>query len=222
MHILTTVQIVGIAVAAAIVVGLIVALIITRDRGKAAPEELQASPGEQSFLDAAPRDEFHRMGRAEPDTETHRRGPYTNPRRRRMTRCRDAALVEPDEEQPTDAAGPPPASNLIPLSDIIVTTSDKLVDLADAEVRRMLKELVGYEIDQAAQFKAMGQNVDAVLQLTEAEKICLALDMHEQARQIRTMMRDLGDESAPDAPGTPAEPERRTPPPLRLSSSGSE
>jgi hypothetical protein len=57
----------------------------------------------------------------------------------------------------------------------------------------MLKELVGYEIDQAAQFKAAGQNVDAVLQLTEAEKICLALDMHEQARQIRTMMRDLRD-----------------------------
>lgn len=187
---MTTVQIVGIAVAAAIVVVLIVALIITRDRGKAAPEDLQASPGEESFLDAAPRDEFHRMGRAEPDTETT--GEVPMPPAADEHPDAPPPVSEPAEEQPTDAAGPPPASNLIPLSDIIVTTSDKLVDLADAEVRRMLKELVGYEIDQAAQFKAMGQNVDAVLQLTEAEKICLALDMHEQARQIRTMMRDLG------------------------------
>jgi hypothetical protein len=190
---MNTVQIVGIAVASAIVVVLIVALIVTRDRGKAAPEDLQTSPDETSFLDSAPRDEFHRMGRAEPDAETT--GEVPMPIAAAVDEYADAPppVSEPAEEQLADAAGTPPAGNLIPLSDIIVTTSDKLVDLADAEVRHMLKELVGYEIDQAAQFKAMGQNVDAVLQLTEAEKICLALDMNQQARQIRTMMRDLRD-----------------------------
>jgi len=188
---MNTVQIVGIAVASAIVLVLIVALIITRDRGKAAPEDLQPAPTETSFLDSAPRDEFHRMGRAEPDAETT--GEVPMPTTTYDYAVATPPVFEPAEEQLTDAAGPPPAGNLIPLSDIIVTTSDKLVDLADAEVRHMLKELVGYEIDQAAQFKAMGQHVDAVLQLTEAEKICLALDMNQQARQIRTMMRDLRD-----------------------------
>ena len=189
---MSTVQIVGIAVASAIVVVLIISLIITRDRGKTAPEDVQPQANETSFLDDAPRDQFHRMGRAEPDAATTGEVPMpTAPPAAYDYAVETPPVFEPAEEQPTDAAGRPPAGELIPLSDIIVTTSDKLVDLADAEVRRMLKELVGYEIDQAAQFKAVGQHVDAVLQLTEAEKICLALDMHEQARQIRTMMRDL-------------------------------
>jgi hypothetical protein len=190
---MSTVQIVGIAVASAIVVVLIISLIITRDRGKTAPDDVQPAANETSFLDEAPRDQFHRMGRAEPDAETTGEVPMPTATAPYDHAVATPPVFEPAEEQPTDAAEPPPAGDLIPLSDIIVTTSDKLVDLADAEVRRMLKELVGYEIDQAAQFKAAGQNVDAVLQLTEAEKICLALDMHEQARQIRAMMRDLRD-----------------------------
>lgn len=190
---MSTVQIVGIAVASAIVVVLIISLIITRDRGKAAPEDVQSQDNETSFIDAPPRDQFHRMGRAEPDAETTGEVPMpTAPALPYDHAVVTPPVFEPDEE-PVGAGGSPPAGKLIPLSDIIVTTSDKLVDLADAEVRRMLKELVGYEIDQAAQFKAVGQHVDAVLQLTEAEKICLALDMHEQARQIRIMMRDLRD-----------------------------
>jgi hypothetical protein len=79
----------------------------------------------------------------------------------------------------------------VPLSDIIVTTSNKLVDLQDPEVRRMLIDLVKDEIDQATHFRQQGQTIDAVLQLTEAEKISRALDMRESAAAIRTMMDDL-------------------------------
>ena len=77
------------------------------------------------------------------------------------------------------------AGRLVPLSDIIVTTSGKMVDLDDPEVRRMLTELVTFEIDQAADFRRQGQTIDAVLQLTEAEKVSRALGMTESARRIR-------------------------------------
>jgi len=80
---------------------------------------------------------------------------------------------------------------LVPLSDIIVTTSGKLVDLQDPEVRRMLTELVTFEIDQAAELRRQGQTIDAVLQLTEAEKVSRALGMTESAQRIRAMMQEL-------------------------------
>jgi hypothetical protein len=81
--------------------------------------------------------------------------------------------------------------HLVPLSDIIVTTSSKKVDLEDPEVRRMLTELVTFEIDQAAEFRRQGQSIDAILQLTEAEKVSRALGMTESARRIRAMMEEL-------------------------------
>ena len=81
--------------------------------------------------------------------------------------------------------------HMVPLSDIIVTTSNKMVDLEDPEVRRMLKDLASYEIDQAAHSRQLGQDLDAVLQLTEAEKICHALGMETYARQIHEMMEGL-------------------------------
>jgi predicted membrane chloride channel (bestrophin family) len=80
---------------------------------------------------------------------------------------------------------------LVPLSDIIVTTSSKTVDLDDPEVRRMLTELVTFEIDQAADFRRQGQTIDAVLQLTEAEKVSRALGMTESAKRIRAMMEEI-------------------------------
>ncbi len=80
---------------------------------------------------------------------------------------------------------------MMPLSDIIVTTSSKLVDLDDEEVRRMLTDLVTFEIDQAAEFRRQGQTIDAVLQLTEAEKVSRALGMAETAEHIRRMMEDV-------------------------------
>lgn len=89
------------------------------------------------------------------------------------------------------APEPDPDGRRVPLSDIIVTTSNKMVDLQDPEVRRMLTDLVKYEIDQATHYRQQGQTIDAVLQLTEAEKISQALDMHESAAAIRKMMEDL-------------------------------
>jgi hypothetical protein len=82
-------------------------------------------------------------------------------------------------------------SRLVPLSDIIVTTSGKMVDLQDPEVRRMLTELVTFEIDQAADYRRQGQTIDAVLQLTEAEKVSRALGMTESAQHIRAMMEEI-------------------------------
>jgi hypothetical protein len=91
----------------------------------------------------------------------------------------------------TTAEEPGPVSRLVPLSDIIVTTSSKTVDLEDPEVRRMLTELVTFEIDQAADFRRRGQDIDAVLQLTEAEKVSRALGMTESANRIRAMMEEI-------------------------------
>ena len=92
-----------------------------------------------------------------------------------------------EEAAPESGAG----GRRVPLSDIIVTTSSKMVDLQDPEVRRMLTDLVKYEIDQATHYRQQGQTIDAVLQLTEAEKISRALDMRESAAAIREMMEDL-------------------------------
>jgi hypothetical protein len=89
-------------------------------------------------------------------------------------------------EQEPEAGG-----RMVPLSDIIVTTSGKMVDLDDPEVRRMLTELVTFEIDQAAEFRRQGQPIDAVLQLTEAEKVSRALGMTETAGRIREMMDEI-------------------------------
>ena len=92
-----------------------------------------------------------------------------------------------------DVAAPESGSGgrLVPLSDIIVTTSGKMVDLDDPDVRRMLTELVTFEIDQAAEFRKQGQTIDAVLQLTEAEKVSRALGLNESAQRIRAMMNEI-------------------------------
>ena len=91
-----------------------------------------------------------------------------------------------------DATAPESGSGgrMVPLSDIIVTTSNKMVDLEDPEVRRMLADLVAFEIDQATEFRRQGQTIDAVLQLTEAEKVSRALGMLDSAERIRRMMEE--------------------------------
>lgn len=104
------------------------------------------------------------------------------------------AEVSPGAESAEETSAEPEAPdshNLIPLSSIIVTTSTKMVNLEDPEIRRMLTELVTFEIDQATQFREQGQSIDAVLQLTEAEKICRALGRHDTAHEIRQMMQGL-------------------------------
>lgn len=114
-----------------------------------------------------------------------------------LTESGTTAAPEPAEVASGEPAATPVAEmsgssgRTVPLSDIIVTTSDKMVDLEDAEVRRMLTDLVTFEIDQATQYRQQGQTIDAILQLTEAEKISRALGMQESAEAIHTMMEDL-------------------------------
>jgi hypothetical protein len=98
----------------------------------------------------------------------------------------EGGSVAPEAAPESDAGG-----RMVPLSSIIVTTSRKMVDVQDPEVRRMLTDLVKFEIDQATQFRRDGQTIDAVLQLTEAEKISRALGMEESARRIHEMMQEI-------------------------------
>ena len=65
---MTTVQIVGIAVAAAIVLLLIIALLVTRRRGHAS-EAPAAVMSHASFLDDAPQDTLATLGKAEQPME---------------------------------------------------------------------------------------------------------------------------------------------------------
>jgi hypothetical protein len=271
---MTTVQIVGIAVAAAIVLLLIIALLVTRRRGSVSEEPPAAMP-HASFLDDAPQDTLSALGKAEQPMEDvtidpgedRQVGPADEnaapaptgaaatqepggnglgldwgPSNDAPASGAAAAAVEaatspaapPDDETTGElpAASTTPAATTtsspftesgaladepeparpaeggsaaseeaapesghggrrVPLSDIIVTTSGKMVDLQDPEVRRMLTDLVKYEIDQATHYREQGQTIDAVLQLTEAEKISRALDMRESAAAIRKMMEDL-------------------------------
>jgi hypothetical protein len=100
---------------------------------------------------------------------------------------------------PTPEAAPAPAAETdaaaeqatSPLSDIIVTTNRQEIDLTDPETRALLEELVRDEIALAEVYKQQGQTLDAILQLTEAEKACAALGMDDQAERIRTMMTEL-------------------------------
>jgi hypothetical protein len=272
---MTTVQIVGIAVASAVVVILVIALLVTRDRSSRAEEPPRPAGG--SFLDEAPQDSLARLGRAEQPVEdvTHDPaaggtshppaqddhvearaavdvvtreksrlgldwGPQNGDLRRDATpssgspTARETRSDMPDDtrsdadtpgvtptpsglpsslvtESGSTAATPAPAQPaeggstageravsesgaggpLVPLSEIIFTTSNKLVDLQDPEVRRMLTDLVKLEIDQATQFRRQGQTIDAVLQLTEAEKISRALNLRESAQRIHEMIEDL-------------------------------
>lgn len=228
---MTTVQIVGIAVAAAVVLLLAIALLVTRSRTsipKEPPEQADAS-----FLRDAPQDTLEGLGRAEQAVEDITLDPdeIRGLADRVPTPAPSAAVTaaaglrqEPDPLAPDDdgreagevapgeaggtsettpaegvgpgeapAAGPatPETSRKVPLSDIIVTTSSKVIDLDDPEVRRMLSDLAKFEIDQATRYREQGQDIDAVLQLTEAEKISKALGMQESAAAIRKMMKDL-------------------------------
>jgi hypothetical protein len=105
-----------------------------------------------------------------------------------------AAADAPGVQTPVTGAEPvaerrPP--KLVALSGIISTTNQQMVDLNDPDVRRMLKELAKSEIDLAQQYKSLGQNIDAVLQLTEARKICESLDMASHAKLIDQMIQEV-------------------------------
>jgi hypothetical protein len=84
-----------------------------------------------------------------------------------------------------------PTSQMVALSEVIVTTSSKMVDLQDPEVRRMLTGLVRLEVDQAIEYRRQGQTEDAMMQLAEAEKISLALGLTESAERVHRMVEEL-------------------------------
>ncbi len=77
------------------------------------------------------------------------------------------------------------------LSEIIVTTGDGEVDLGDPAVRGLLTQLVSDEIELAKACCDQAQTLDAILQLTEAEKICEALGLDEQLAEVRTLLSEL-------------------------------
>jgi len=211
---MTTVQIVGIGIAATIVVALVVSLYITRRKDRdIAAERLKAPPvtaNTASFLDEPPRDELELFGARHreavvsfrPDTDSP--PPPSQPASAEADLAPAGAKAVEAEAPPAEveAAEVPPveveataapsvdgdAPHLVRLSDIIVTTNEQRVDLSDPDVRTMLKDLVKYEIDLATHYREIGQNVDAVLQLTEAERVCTALGMTSHARLIKEMI----------------------------------
>jgi hypothetical protein len=110
---------------------------------------------------------------------------------------RDTPAAVPGPAGPAEGGSAPapaaaresgPGGRRVPLSQVLVTTSGKMVDLDDPEVRTMLTDLIAFEIDQATLYAQQGQTVDALLQLTEAEKIAHALALDDTARSIREMM----------------------------------
>ncbi len=85
------------------------------------------------------------------------------------------------------AAAPAPAS----LSDVIVTSSNEEIDLADPNVRALLVSLVDDEIALAKQCRVQGQALDAIIQLTEAEKTCTALGLDDRLAEVKVLLAEL-------------------------------
>jgi hypothetical protein len=212
---MSTLQIVAIAVAAGLVVLLIIALLVTRRRGPSvAPEE---SPDVPSFIDERLRDSFAGLGKAEQTVEDVTLDPVTDgfsdpaagadgsadlsdetevtgemPAVQAILRDRQTSpLTASRADAMAQPSCEPGVGGSVPLSDIIVTTSCKLVDLGDPDVRHTLTDLVKLEVDQAIEFRRLGLTVDAVMQLTEAEKISKALGLRESAQRIREMIEEL-------------------------------
>jgi hypothetical protein len=116
-----------------------------------------------------------------------------------------AAEPEPAEAAAAPAAEPEPAATLAEaapvapaaaddpalLSDIIVTSGSEEIDLADPDVRDLLTQLVDDEIELAKACHAQGQILDAILQLTEAEKASAALRLDDRLATVKALLAEL-------------------------------
>jgi hypothetical protein len=116
-----------------------------------------------------------------------------------------AAEPEPAEAAAAPAAEPEPAATpaeaapVAPaaaddqalLSDIIVTSGSEEIDLADPDVRDLLTQLVDEEIELAKACHAQGQILDAILQLTEAEKASAALGLDDRLATVKALLAEL-------------------------------
>lgn len=85
----------------------------------------------------------------------------------------------------------PGANDAAPLSEIIVTNDHDEVDLTDPEVRAMLLDLARDEVELARVCREQGQTLDAILQLTEAEKVCVALGLDDMLAEVKAMLAEL-------------------------------
>lgn len=101
----------------------------------------------------------------------------------------EAAPPAPGDE--TAAGRPATADAPALLSDVIVTNSHEEVDLADPDVRALLVSLVDDEIGLAKVCRAQGQVLDAILQLTEAEKTCAALGLDDSLAEVKALLAEL-------------------------------
>ena len=212
-------QWIGIAVASAIVVALLIILVIRRaaagksdrrpdstvgDDKSALVEVPSPAQGNASFLDEPLRGGFDGLGK--PASGQPALGTIVMPRERRPEQPSEIAPepAAPEQAAPEPAGSEPAATEpaateeTLPaepgaaaLSDIIVTTNQQEIDLTDPEVREMLEELVTSEIALAEAYRQQGQILDAILQLTEAEKACTALGNDEQAERIKALMKEL-------------------------------
>jgi hypothetical protein len=105
-----------------------------------------------------------------------------------------APATEPDPAATTAEAAPvAPAAADDPalLSDIIVTSGSEEVDLADPAVRDLLTQLVDDEIELARACHAQGEILDAILQLTEAEKASAALGLDDRLATVKALLAEL-------------------------------
>ena len=100
-----------------------------------------------------------------------------------------SAVVAPEAPPANEPAAAPDAP--APLSEVIVTSSHEAVDLADPDVRALLVSLVGDEIALAKACRAQGQTLDAILQLTEAEKACTALGLDDTLAEVKALLAEL-------------------------------
>jgi len=96
-----------------------------------------------------------------------------------------AAAAEAEPKPP--AAADDPAL----LSDIIVTSGSEEIDLADPDVRDLLTQLVDDEIELARACHAQGEILDAILQLTEAEKASAALGLDDRLATVKALLAEL-------------------------------
>ena len=108
------------------------------------------------------------------------------------------------------------------LSDIIVTTGDGEVDLSDSGgARACSPSSSSDEIELAKACRDQAQTLDAILQLTEAEKICEALGLDEQLAEVRALLAGAAGMATRAVPGAPRQSRQRggrRPPPRGVSS----
>ena len=86
---------------------------------------------------------------------------------------------------------PVPADDPALLSDILVTSGSEEVDLADPAVRELLTQLVDDEIELAKVCHAQGETLDAILQLTEAEKASTVLGLDDRLASVKALLAEL-------------------------------